>query len=76
MNPTQGLEMAKLFFRHIRIQGTTMGTFDEFNDMMRFMSEKQVKPVVGEILEFDDVIKAHKLMESYTQTGKIVLNIT
>lgn len=67
--------MAKLFFRHIRIQGTTMGTFDEFKDMMKFISEKKVKPVVGEVLAFDDVIKAHKLMEAYGQTGKIVLKI-
>jgi NADPH:quinone reductase-like Zn-dependent oxidoreductase len=75
MNPSQGLEMAKLFFRHIRLQGTTMGSFAEFKDMMRFISEKQIKPVVGEILDFDDIIKAHEIMESYSQTGKIVLKI-
>jgi len=73
MNPSQGLELARLFFRHIRIQGTTMGTFEEFENMMCFVSEKKIKPVIGNILEFNEVIEAHKLMESYSQTGKIVL---
>jgi zinc-binding alcohol dehydrogenase/oxidoreductase len=75
MNPSLGLEMAKLFFRHVRIQGTTMGTFDEFKNMMTFIEQKRIKPVVGEVLDFNDVVKAHKLMESYSQTGKIVLKI-
>ena len=34
-NPGEGLEMAKIFFRQIRLQGTTMGSPAEFAAMVR-----------------------------------------
>ena len=74
LNPTQGLEMAKIFFRHIRIQGTTMGTANEFEDMLKFISEKNIVPVIDKIYSLIDVIEAHRHMENYSQTGKIVFN--
>ena len=72
-NATAGLEMAKLFFRHIRIQGTTMGSPLEFGAMMDFVGEKQIEPVIHEVFSMDEAVAAHKLMESFGQMGKIVL---
>lgn len=72
-NSSTGLEMAKLFFRHIRIQGTTMGTLDEFKAMLDFVSEHKIEPVIDRVLPMDDAVAAHKLMENFSQTGKIVL---
>ncbi len=34
---------------------------------------KTIKPVIAEIFEFEDVVKAHELMESNRHIGKIVL---
>lgn len=72
-NPPVGLEMAKLFFRHIRIQGTTMGSNKEFGDMLNFVSEKKIEPVVDRVLPMEEAVAAHKLMEDFSQMGKIVL---
>ncbi|MGK0298617.1 MAG: zinc-binding alcohol dehydrogenase/oxidoreductase [Gammaproteobacteria bacterium] len=74
MNPSAGLEMAKLFFRHIRIQGTTMGTAQEFSEMMDFINKNKIVPVIDQIFSLDQVVDAHRLMENYSQTGKIILN--
>ena len=74
LNPSTGLEMAKLFFRHIRIQGTTMGTAQEFDDMLNFINTKKIVPVIDQVYSLDQVIDAHHLMENYSQTGKITLN--
>jgi zinc-binding alcohol dehydrogenase/oxidoreductase len=74
MNPSTGLEMAKLFFRHIRIQGTTMGTTQEFNDMMNLINTNKIEPVIDQVFSLDQIIEAHHLMENYSQTGKICLN--
>ncbi|NIN34084.1 MAG: zinc-binding dehydrogenase [Gammaproteobacteria bacterium] len=65
--------MAKLFFRHIRIQGTTMGSPEEFKAMIDFVCENKVEPVIDRVLPMDEAVAAHKLMESFSQTGKIVL---
>ncbi|MBI2969478.1 MAG: zinc-binding dehydrogenase [Gammaproteobacteria bacterium] len=72
-NPSRGLEMAKLFFRHIRIQGTTMGTPAEFRAMIDFVAGKKIKPVIHAVMPMEEAVAAHKLMESFSQTGKIVL---
>ena len=72
-NPAAGLEMAKLFFRHIRIQGTTMGSPAEFRDMIDFVRKHKIEPVVDRVLPIDHAVEAHKLLEDFSQTGKVVL---
>jgi zinc-binding alcohol dehydrogenase/oxidoreductase len=73
-NPKQGLEMAKLFFKHARIQGTTMGSPREFNAMMNLVAARKLKPVVHKVYKLDQIAAALTLMQQFGQTGKIVLN--
>jgi len=71
--PSTGLEIPKLFFRHIRIQGTMMGSPSEFAAMMKYVSDNKIEPLVHESFAMSDATQAHKLMESFSQMGKIVL---
>ena len=71
--PKQGLSMAKLFFRQVRIQGTTMGSPQEFSDMVAFATEKHMRPVIDRVLQLEQAREGFWLMESFGQTGKIVL---
>ena len=73
--PAKAPDLRKLFFRHIRIQGTTMGSPAEFRAMLDFISGKKLRPVVHGVIPMEKAVEAHKLMESFSQTGKIVLNI-
>ncbi len=75
-NASTGLEMARLFFRQIRIQGTMMGSPQEFKAMLDFLCEHKLAPVIDRVLPMDDIITAHKLMESFGQMGKIVVRHT
>jgi len=72
-NAASGLEMAKLFYRHIRIQGTTMGSPQDFSAMMNFISDNKIEPLVHAVFPMDEATAAHQLMESFSQMGKIVL---
>ena len=72
-NASKGLEMARLFFGHIRIQGTTMGSPEEFKAMIDFVNEHKIEPVVDRVLPMSEAVAAHKLMENFSQMGKIVL---
>ena len=74
-SPEVGIEMPKLFFKQVRIQGTTMGTPDEFRAMMDFVSDNQLEPVVDQVLPFADAVSAHQRMYASEQMGKIVLDI-
>ncbi len=74
-NASSGLEMAKLFFRHIRLQGTTMGSPQDFAAMMDFVCNKKIEPIIHQVFPMEEAVAAHKLMENFSQMGKIVLRI-
>ena len=72
-NPSRGLNMAKLFFKQIRIQGTTMGRLEEFQGMIDFVSSNKLEPIIDQIFDFTDAVAAHERMLNSEQMGKIVL---
>ena len=71
--PSTGLEIPRLFFNQTRIQGTTMGSNAEFKAMLDFVSENKIEPVVDRVLPMSEAVAAHKLLESFGQMGKVVL---
>jgi len=72
-NPPEGLEMAKLFFRQIRIQGTTMGTPAEFRAMLEFINRHRIEPVVDQVFKLEDAVEAYRRLAAGEQMGKLVL---
>ena len=72
-NPSSGLEMAKLFFKQARIQGTTMGSPAEFAAMMDFVSTNALQPLVHDVFPMSEIRAAVGLMEHFAQAGKIVI---
>ena len=74
-NAAEGLNMAKLFFRQVRIQGTTMGRPAEFRAMVDFVNAHAIKPVIDDVVPFDKAAAAHRKLLDAEQMGKIVLEI-
>lgn len=72
-NPPAGLEMAKLFFRQIRLQGSTMGTPAEFAAMLEFVNKHRIEPVIDQIYRLDDAAAAYRRMHASDQMGKLLL---
>ena len=71
--PSTGLEIPRLFFNQTRIQGTMMGSNAEFKAMLDFVGENKIEPVVDRVLPMSEAVAAHKLLESFGQTGKVIL---
>lgn len=74
-NPDTGPAMAKLFFRQNRLQGTTMGTPDEFRAMLAFVEKEGIKPAVDRVYPLEEAVAAHERMQAGEHSGKIVLRI-
>lgn len=72
-NPREGLEMARIFFRQLRIQGTTMGSPAEFAAMIAFINRHRIEPVIDQIYTLDDAAAAYQRLEVGDQMGKLVL---
>ncbi|SOD95817.1 zinc-binding dehydrogenase [Spirosoma fluviale] len=65
----------KVFFKQLSIFGTTMGTESEFVDMLSFVNDKKIVPIVDEVFPLTHVPEAMKKMDTGQQFGKIVINI-
>lgn len=66
---------SKVFFKQLNIFGTTMGSDAEFDAMVSFINQHQIKPTVDETFALSDAEQAFRKMDSGQQFGKITLSI-
>jgi zinc-binding alcohol dehydrogenase/oxidoreductase len=71
-NPSS-LNLRRIFWKQIRIQGTTMGNRQDFENMLNFVKKMQIKPLIDSVYEFHQYLQAYRRMEQARQFGKIVL---
>ena len=64
-----------LFWKQITIAGSTMGSEKDFAEMLAFVNEKKIVPVVSKTFEMEDAQAAFDYMEQGQQFGKPVIRI-
>ncbi|WPG99135.1 zinc-binding dehydrogenase [Acrodontium crateriforme] len=65
--------------RNIEFGGSTMGSRKEFSDMVRYVDEKKIKPVVSKVakgLELPGIEDLYEEIEKGAQFGKLVVEIS
>lgn len=67
------IDLHRMFFNQISIHGSTMGNDHEFTDMLDFVSEKELKPLVSKIYPFEHIVDAFNDMKNAKQLGKLVI---
>jgi NADPH:quinone reductase-like Zn-dependent oxidoreductase len=73
--PKVEIDLPRLFMKQQSILGSKMGTKRELADMLPYFEQGLLKPVIDRVLPLEEVRKAHELIESRSQFGKIVLRI-
>ena len=68
--------LGRLFLRWQRIIGTTMGSRDEFQDMLAFAKRHQVRPVIDRAFALSDGVAALAYLDRGEQFGKVVLDVS
>ncbi len=63
----------KIFWKQLQVLGTTMGTQTDFKNMLNFMTEHKIEPVIDEVFPLNEAQKAVDVMDSSSQFGKLVL---
>lgn len=66
----------KIFWNHISILGTTLGSPAEFEQMLQFISDHKIEPVIDEVFPLAEAEKAIRKMDDSSQFGKLVLKIS
>lgn len=69
------VDLASLFLHWQSIIGTTMGSREEFQDMLSFTEKHQIHPVVDRSFPLADGVEALHYLDSAGQMGNVVLDI-
>jgi NADPH:quinone reductase-like Zn-dependent oxidoreductase len=71
MNPPA--DLARVFYRQLRIVGSTMGTRDELTALVRFLAASGVRPLIDEVVPMERGRAAFERMLGGELFGKLVL---
>jgi zinc-binding alcohol dehydrogenase/oxidoreductase len=69
------LDIRKLYHKQLTVFGTTMGSHQEFEMMLRVVNTGQILPVIDRVFPLSDAGLAQRYMEQQEQFGKIVLSM-
>ena len=69
------LNPQNLFWKQIRLQGTTMGSPSDFARMLALINEKHLTPLIDTQYALHEGAMAYQRMEEGQQMGKIILQI-
>ena len=64
-----------IFWKQIAILGSSLGTKNEFHDMLHFIDRHQIKPVIDTILPLSKGNEARERMKNQRHMGKMILSI-
>jgi len=69
------IRMFPVFWNHLTILGTSMGSPDDFSAMLKFVGTQKLRPVVDRVSPMDDAVAAYEHLDRAEQFGKVVLAI-
>lgn len=72
--PPAKLDLFKVFWKQLRIIGSTMGSPNDFAQMLQLVYGKQIRPVVDTVLPLNRANEAFDRLRQSSQFGKIVLD--
>lgn len=72
---TGRVDIARLFFGHFRIQGTTCGSPREFDALLAHVDQASWRPVIDSVYPLRETAAAHARLDAPDRFGKVVLAI-
>jgi len=74
--PPEKLDMFQVFWKQLTLQGTTMGSPNDFQSMLQLVKEHEIVPAVDEVFPLSEGNTALQRMRDGRQFGKIVLRVS
>ncbi len=66
-------DLRHVFYRQLTVLGSTMGSKGELFQVLRFVEQGKLRPVLDRVLPLAEAARAQELLSSRAQFGKIVL---
>lgn len=68
-------DLRKFFYGQYKLLGSTMGSGEEYSEMVKFITEHKIRPVVDQVFPINDFNNAFIKLEGADQFGKLALKI-
>lgn len=69
------LNMRNIFWNHLQLLGSTMGSDEDFDKMIDFIEQHKINPIIDETFSIDNAVAAFDRMAAGKQFGKIMIEI-
>lgn len=73
--PKVEIDIRQIFWKQLKIIGSTMSNQQEFRDVMKLVFEQKLNPIVDKIFPLEEIIKAERYLNQGNQFGKVLLKI-
>ena len=70
-----GVSLAHLFFRHLSLHGSFMGTLGELHQVLKLIGTGHLRAVVDRAFPLSELRSAHEYLETGKQFGKVVVTV-
>ena len=71
-----GLSPQRIFWKQLDILGSTMGSPQDFEQMLAFVDEHKIKPIISDVFPLAEVNTAMEIIAGGKQFGKVCLEIS
>jgi len=71
--PQAEIDIRFIFGKQISLIGSTMGSHQDFHDILKYLWSGKVKPVIHKVMPLSEGCDAYRMMEEGKHFGKIVL---
>lgn len=68
-------DIAAIFSKQLKIYGSTLGSRQEFRQLLSFLAVSRIKPIIDSVFPLRDAALAQQRVETAQQFGKVVLRI-
>ena len=74
--PFTKLNITDIFWKQLKIKGSTMGNQGEFREVMDLVLKGKLNPVIDKVFPFEQARDAEKYLSEGNQFGKVLLRIS
>jgi zinc-binding alcohol dehydrogenase/oxidoreductase len=65
----------RIFWNHLIVFGSTLGSREEFQQLLNFIDATQTKPIIDRVFALGEAALAHQHVEERKSFGKVVLRM-
>ena len=70
----ESIDLYRMFWNQLTLQGSTMGNDGEFSDMLDFVGRHKIVPIMDSVRPFREIVSAFDTLATSNRIGKLVIN--